>query len=70
MSGAVKAIPTFLCLKNVKNEGYKERAARLLNIKLSPGMVAGEEICCSTSYPSKLASKAFTSSSIVAALSS
>ncbi len=43
--GAENSGPTAILLsnRNVKNEGYKERAARLLNIKLSPGMVAGEE---------------------------
>ena len=43
--GAENNGPTAILLsnRNVKNEGYKERAARLLNIKLSPGMVAGEE---------------------------
>ena len=37
--------PTGVLLSNAntKNFGYKERAARLLNIKLTPGTVAGEE---------------------------
>ncbi|MGM9525586.1 MAG: glycyl radical protein [Peptococcaceae bacterium] len=43
--GAENNGPTAILLsnRNVKCEGYKERAARLLNIKLSPGMVAGDE---------------------------
>lgn len=37
--------PTAILLSNkkVKNEGYAERAARLLNIKFSPSVVAGDE---------------------------
>ncbi len=37
--------PTGVLLSNAhtKNYGFKERAARLLNIKLTPGTVAGEE---------------------------
>lgn len=34
---------TLISNKAVKNEGYKERAARLLNIKLSPSSLSGEE---------------------------
>lgn len=43
--GAENSGPTAILIsnKNVKNEGYKERAARLLNIKFSPAVVAGEE---------------------------
>lgn len=43
--GADQNGPTGILLSNkaVKNEGYKERAARLLNIKLSPASMAGEE---------------------------
>jgi len=37
--------PTAVLLSNVysKNNDYKERAARLLNVKLSPSCVAGDE---------------------------
>lgn len=43
--GVEQAGPTAVLLsnRNVKNEGYKERAARLLNIKFSPASIAGEE---------------------------
>ncbi|MEL7568558.1 MAG: pyruvate formate lyase family protein, partial [Dehalobacterium sp.] len=43
--GAEKSGPTAILLSNkyVKNEGFKERAARLLNIKFSPSVVAGDE---------------------------
>ncbi len=43
--GAEHSGPTAILLSNkaVKHEGNKERAARLLNIKLSPAMVDGEE---------------------------
>ena len=37
------ATEVLLSNRAVKNEGYKERAARLLNIKFTPAMVAGEE---------------------------
>lgn len=43
--GAEKSGPTAIMIsnKNVKQSGNKERAARLLNIKLSPSAVAGDE---------------------------
>ena len=43
--GVEQAGPTAILMsnRNVKNEGYKERAARLLNIKFSPASIAGEE---------------------------
>lgn len=43
--GVEQAGPTAVLLsnRNVKNEGFKERAARLLNIKFSPSSIAGEE---------------------------
>jgi formate C-acetyltransferase len=43
--GADTKGPTGVLLSNAntKNTGFKERAARLLNIKLTPGTVAGEE---------------------------
>lgn len=43
--GADKIGPTAVLLSNyaTKNRGYKERAARLLNIKLSPSCVDGEQ---------------------------
>lgn len=43
--GADKIGPTAVLLSNyaTKNRGYKERASRLLNVKLSPSCVAGEE---------------------------
>lgn len=61
-------------------EGNRHNAHRI-NFIMQPWIVGqvltdkavdffSDLICCSTSYPSKLASKAFTSSSIVAALSS
>ena len=37
------ATEVLLSNRAVKNEGYKERAARLLNIKFTPAMLAGEE---------------------------
>lgn len=42
--GADKIGPTAVLLSNyaTKNRGYKERASRLLNVKLSPSCVAGE----------------------------
>ena len=42
--GADKNGPTAVLLSNfaTKNKGYKERASRLLNIKLSPSCVEGE----------------------------
>ena len=46
--GAEKSGPTAIMIsnKNVKQSGNKERAARLLNIKLSPSAVAGDEGTC------------------------
>ena len=43
--GAELSGPTAILLSNkeVKNAGYKERAARLLNVKLSPATLVGEE---------------------------
>lgn len=43
--GADKIGPTAVLLSNyaTKNQGYKERASRLLNIKLSPSCVDGEQ---------------------------
>lgn len=43
--GVELAGPTAVLMsnRNVKHEGYKERAARLLNIKFSPASMAGEE---------------------------
>ncbi len=43
--GADKQGPTAVLLSNyaTKNYGYRERASRLLNIKLSPSCVAGEQ---------------------------
>ena len=42
--GADKIGPTAILLSNyaTKNRGYRERASRLLNVKLSPSCVAGE----------------------------
>lgn len=43
--GAEHSGPTAILVSNkyVKNEGFSERAARLLNLKLSPALVAGPE---------------------------